>query len=159
MGRTCPTTIHLQIHPISTRRQHVSAGLHATDTLWHPFFKYLDNHPSRQSGLCPSQERSQSSTQGYKWTYRSFAGLMVFIVQDQKRIKNAYYTEKFQTKSKLRVFKMQFIPTNLMMRSQRIITTLFRISVSGDISNSRAKAGTHFFANSSLCRHSLPIYE
>ena len=33
-GRKRPTAIHLQILPILPRRQHVSAGLHATDTLW-----------------------------------------------------------------------------------------------------------------------------
>ena len=52
----------------------MSAGLHAADTLWHAcidFLTYSDDHPSWQSGLCPSGERSLSTRRGYKWTYRS----------------------------------------------------------------------------------------
>ena len=43
--------------------------LHAADTLWHAcidFLTYSDDHLSRQSGLCPSGQRSWSSRRGYK---------------------------------------------------------------------------------------------
>ena len=59
--------------------------LHVTDTPWHTcidFFTYsdflfiFDEHPSRQPGLCSSQDQSQSSMQGYKWTYRSFPAVL-----------------------------------------------------------------------------------
>ena len=59
--------IDLRIDPISPRRRRVSAGLHATDTLWHAyidFLTYSDDYPSRQSGLCPSRERSRMSIVG-----------------------------------------------------------------------------------------------
>ena len=63
IGRIRPT----RIHPISSRHRSVSTGLHAIDTLWHAcidFATYSDDHPSRQSGLCPN--RSQKKFQiGY----------------------------------------------------------------------------------------------
>ena len=51
-----------QISPLC---QCVSAGLHATDTLWHAcinFLTYSDDHARQQSGLCPSGERSWTNT-------------------------------------------------------------------------------------------------
>ena len=48
------TRIYLQTDLILQRRRHVSAGLHATDTLWHAcidFLTYSDDHPSQQSGV------------------------------------------------------------------------------------------------------------
>ena len=49
--------------------------MHATDTLWHAyidFLTYSDDHPSRQSRLCPSRERSRTSTKDINGLYRSF---------------------------------------------------------------------------------------
>ena len=67
VGHIRPTRIDLWTDPISPRRPRVSASLHAADTLWHAcidFLTYSDDHASRQSGLCPSGERSRSSTRG-----------------------------------------------------------------------------------------------
>ena len=46
--------------------------------------------------------------------------------------------------------------TDLTQRSHRMTRTLFRTHRSVEVSSSRAMAGTHFFARSSFCRHSLP---
>ena len=68
--------IHLGIPPILQRRRRVSTGLHTADTLRHAridCFTFSDDHGSRQSGLCPSRERSvQPSRRGHMWAYRSF---------------------------------------------------------------------------------------
>ena len=65
--------------PDMPRHQHVWAGLHAADTLRHAridFFTYSDDHGSRQSGLCPSRERSVPSRRGHMWpTY--YVGLSI----------------------------------------------------------------------------------
>ena len=78
VGRIRPTRIDL----ISPRRRRVSAGLHATDTLWHAyidFLTYSDDHPSRQSGLCPSWERSRTSTKDINGLYRSFPAVFEWL--------------------------------------------------------------------------------
>ena len=41
-------------------------GMHASIFACIDFFTYSDDHPCRQSGLCPSRERSRSSARGYK---------------------------------------------------------------------------------------------
>ena len=82
LGRRWPTRIDLRIDPISPRRWRVSAGLHATDTLWHAyidFLTYSDDHPSRQSGLCPSRERSRTSTKDINGLYRSFPAVFEWL--------------------------------------------------------------------------------
>ena len=71
LGRRWPTRIDLRIDPISPRRRRVSAGLHATDTLCHAyidFLTYSDNHPSRQSGLCPESRAVANEYEGHKRT-------------------------------------------------------------------------------------------
>ena len=73
IGRQWPTRIDLWIDPILQRRWRFSAGLHATDTLRHAhidFLTYSDDHPSRQSGLCSSRERSRTSTKDINGLYR-----------------------------------------------------------------------------------------
>ena len=72
--------------PIGSTRypscQLVSAGLHATDTLWPAcinFLTYSDDHPSWQSGLSLRGERSRSSSRGYKWTYQSFPAVLKLL--------------------------------------------------------------------------------
>ena len=82
LGRLWPTRIDLRIDPISPRRRRVSAGLHATDTLWHAyidFLTYSDDHPSRQSGLCPSRERSRTSTKDIDGLYRSLPAVFEWL--------------------------------------------------------------------------------
>ena len=67
VGHIRPTRIDLRTDPISPLRPRVSASLHAADTLWHAcidFLAYSDDHASRQSGLCPSGERSRSTERG-----------------------------------------------------------------------------------------------
>ena len=93
MGRRWPTRIDLRIDPISPRRRRVSAGLHATDTLHHAyidFLTYSDNHPSRQSGLCPSRERSRTSTKDINGLYRLFPAVSEWLSSSKG------YTMQFQ---------------------------------------------------------------
>ena len=45
---------------------------------------------------------------------------------------------------------------NLMQRSHMMTMTLLRTTVSSQMSSSRAKAATHFFASDSFCRHNFP---
>ena len=82
LGRLWPTRIDLWIDPISPRRRRVSAGLHATDTLWHAyidFLTYSDDHRSRQSGLCPSRERSRTSMKDINGLYRSLPAVFEWL--------------------------------------------------------------------------------
>lgn len=44
----------------------------------------------------------------------------------------------------------------LTQRSQRIITMLFRMVGSGEVSSSLARAATHFLAKSAFCKHNFP---
>ena len=93
LGRRWPTRIDLRIDPISPRRRRVSAGLHATDTLYHAyidFLTYSDNHPSRQSGLCPSRERSRTSTKDINGLYRLFPAVSQWLSSSKG------YTMQFQ---------------------------------------------------------------
>ena len=49
------------------------------DTLRHAcidFFTYLNDQGSRQSGLCPSRERSVPGRRGHMWGYRSFPAVL-----------------------------------------------------------------------------------
>src|SRR6218665_2433238 len=43
-----------------------------------------------------------------------------------------------------------------MHRSQRMMTTLLRTATSGEVSSSRARAGTHALATFSFCKQSFP---
>ena len=82
LGWIQPTRIHSGIPQILLHRWHVSTGRHAADTLWHTcidIFAYSDDHPSWQSGLCPSREWSLSSRQRYKWTYWSFPAVLKWL--------------------------------------------------------------------------------
>ena len=77
LGRIRPTRIHESLAPILPRRRPVSAGLHTACGMHASiFFTYSDDHSSRRSGSCPSRDRSLSSRQGYKWTYRSFPAVL-----------------------------------------------------------------------------------
>ena len=82
LGHTWPTRIDLWTGPISPHGRRCPAGLHTTDTLWHAcidFLTYSDYHPSRQSGLCPSGERSQSIKRGNMRIYRSFPAVLKWL--------------------------------------------------------------------------------
>ena len=46
--------------------------------------------------------------------------------------------------------------TYILNRSHNAITTLFLTGASWDVSNSRPRAGIHFFAISSCCKHNFP---
>ena len=53
-----------------------------TDTLWHAcidFLTYSDDHPSQQSGLCPSGERSQRAREDISGLYRSFLAVFEWL--------------------------------------------------------------------------------
>ena len=79
LGIILPKRIHPEIPPISPRRRRDWAGLHAADTVRHAsidFFTYLDDQGSRQSGLCPSRERSVPGRRGHMWGYRSLPAVL-----------------------------------------------------------------------------------
>ena len=82
LGHIWPTRIDLWTGPISLRGRRCPAGLHTADTLWHAcinFLTYLDYHPSRLSGLCPSGEWSRSTKQGNMRIYRSFPAVLKWL--------------------------------------------------------------------------------
>ena len=82
LGHIWPTRIDLWTDLISPRGRRCSAGLHTADTLWHAcidFLTYSDDHPSWQSGLCPSAERSRSTTWENMRTYRSFPAVLKWL--------------------------------------------------------------------------------
>ena len=60
-----PRELSVELTKLSPRRRRFSAGLNVTDTPRHTYIDfptYSDDHPSRQSGSCPSRERSRTST-------------------------------------------------------------------------------------------------
>ena len=60
--------------------------MHATDTLWHAcidFLTYSDYHPSQQSGLCSSGERSWTNTRGDKRNCRSVPAVLKLLRASQ----------------------------------------------------------------------------
>ena len=83
LGRLWPTRIDPRIDPISPRAparlglactQQTHCGLHNID-----FLTYSDDHPSRQSGLCPSRERSRTSTKDINGLYRSLPAVFEWM--------------------------------------------------------------------------------
>ena len=50
-----------------------------TVALLHQFLTYSDDHPSRQSGLCPSGERLQLKRGGHMQTYWSFPAVLTWL--------------------------------------------------------------------------------
>ena len=82
LGHILTTRIDLWTDPISPRGRCCPAGLHTADTRWHAcieFLTYSVYHPSRQSGLCPSGERSGSTTRGNLRIHRSFPSVLKWL--------------------------------------------------------------------------------